>query len=73
VNPACSGVFRSPSAGSSRRARRAIVNTFDHSTAAFAGWAAYDTAKGGIDALTTPRWSTARSASAPMPSPPARS
>lgn len=31
----------------------AIVNTSSiHSTAAFAGWAAYDTAKGGIDALT---------------------
>lgn len=31
----------------------AIVNTSSiHSTTAFAGWAAYDTAKGGIDALT---------------------
>ena len=31
----------------------AIVNTSSiHSTASFAGWAAYDTAKGGIDALT---------------------
>jgi glucose 1-dehydrogenase len=31
----------------------AIVNTSSiHSTAAFPGWAAYDTAKGGIDALT---------------------
>jgi NAD(P)-dependent dehydrogenase (short-subunit alcohol dehydrogenase family) len=31
----------------------AIVNTSSiHSTAAFGGWAAYDTAKGGIDALT---------------------
>ncbi|MBC7812324.1 MAG: SDR family oxidoreductase [Burkholderiales bacterium] len=31
----------------------AIVNVSSiHSTAAFAGWAAYDTAKGGIDALT---------------------
>jgi glucose 1-dehydrogenase len=36
-----------------QRSGGAIVNTSSiHSTAAFAGWAAYDTAKGGIDALT---------------------
>lgn len=36
-----------------QRAPGAIVNTSSiHSTSAFAGWAAYDTAKGGIDALT---------------------
>jgi NAD(P)-dependent dehydrogenase (short-subunit alcohol dehydrogenase family) len=36
-----------------QRSPGAIVNTSSiHSTAAFAGWAAYDTAKGGIDALT---------------------
>ncbi len=36
-----------------QRSGGAIVNTSSiHSTAAFGGWAAYDTAKGGIDALT---------------------
>jgi glucose 1-dehydrogenase len=36
-----------------QRSGGAIVNTSSiHSTAAFPGWAAYDTAKGGIDALT---------------------
>jgi NAD(P)-dependent dehydrogenase (short-subunit alcohol dehydrogenase family) len=36
-----------------QRSGGAIVNTSSiHSTASFAGWAAYDTAKGGIDALT---------------------
>ena len=36
-----------------QRSGGAIVNISSiHSTAAFAGWAAYDTAKGGVDALT---------------------
>lgn len=36
-----------------QRSGGAVVNTSSiHGTAAFAGWAAYDTAKGGIDALT---------------------
>ena len=36
-----------------KRSGGAIVNVSSiHSTAAFAGWAAYDTAKGGVDALT---------------------